>query len=145
MRKLYIAKDVDKNSLVLKALGYKEINNSPSIYKGYRRVEYEKEIDFFDRSIVAKYIPRSNIPFIYVILCLIFALLIATTYFVLVFTLKENFDRLTYFFIMMIPAFILVLGGAILSFKRYFDILHNMQCIASTTLLMKEKIDNEHK
>jgi len=145
MRKLYLSKDVEKNSLVLKALGYKEISNKPSIYKGYSRLTYEKETNTFSPEIVAKYSPRSNIPFLYVILSLVIALITATTYFILVFALKERFDRLTFFYAMMLPAFAFILLGAGLSFKRYFDILHNMQCLASVTLLMKEKVDNEQK
>lgn len=143
MKKLYLEKEIDSINKVLSLLGYEEIKRHKTLFKGYLLVEYRSNDD---NSIQQDrlYMIRSTIPFFFVVLSSVFAATLATIFLILNFAIGASFDRLTYFFILMVPAFIFILISTLLSLKRYFDSLHNLEAIASISLLEKEKINHEH-
>lgn len=140
--KLYIADtDITSYNEVIKFQGYEEIKRKKSLIKGYSYVFYEKKMDV--NPIYEQYKFKNAVPTIYMIICLAIAFILATTFLILNFTLP-NFDKLLYFFILMLPAFLFLLVGTLFSLFKYFNNIHNLDTLSKIMLAKKEEISNEH-
>ena len=138
MKKLFNNTDIDKYSKIYSLLGYKETKRMNTPFKGISLVSYQKEKDIPNfKSLKDRYAPYGTIPFIFVIFSAAIAIILATLF--LIFNFKgEEGDKLTYFFMFMLPAFFFILLATGISFYRYFIELKNMERVVATPLLEKE-------
>ena len=81
--------------------------------------------------------PKSTIPFFFVILFAVLAFGCATTFLIINFVNKEV-DKLLYFYILMLPTFAFTLTATGISFYRYFVELKNIEKKTAIPLLEKE-------
>ena len=81
--------------------------------------------------------PHSTIPFFMVILFVILAISLATTYLILN-IVNKDLDKLFYFYTLMLPTSICTIIATAISFYRYFVELKNIEKMAAIPLLKKE-------
>ena len=138
MKKYILTKNVNEFNEIITILGYEQVTRKKTIFKSIESVSYKKVNNSINKMVVDKYMIRSEIPFFYIILSTVIAVLLASTYLILNFTLKDNFDKLSYFFILMLPAFIMILLATSLSFLRYFNELRNLNSLAAKEVIKRE-------
>ena len=138
MKKLFNSTDIDKYSKIYTLLGYKEVKRSSTPFKGISLVSYQKERDIpHFKSLKDRYAPYGTIPFVFVIFSAAIAIILATVF--LIFNFKgDDGNKLTYFFMFMLPAFFFILLATGISFYRYFTEMKNMERVVAIPLLEKE-------
>lgn len=137
MRRLFLDVEIDSYNELLTLQGYEETKRKRSLIKGYSYVYYEKKKEVDPR--YNQYVIKSSIPTLYMIIPLVIAFILATTFLILNFTLKD-FDKLLFFFSLMLPAFLFVLTATLLSIFKYFNNVHNIDMAAKIMLLKKEEV-----
>ncbi len=145
MRKYFLTKDLNYYVKIYTLLGYQEVQRKPTLSKSVTRVTFrkDKEIDNF-AYLKARYAPKTVIPFFFVILFIVLAVALATTFLVISIVNKDA-DRLFYFCVLMLPTFLCTLLATGISFQRYLAELKNIERIAAIPLLEKEVMNNENK
>ena len=138
MRKLYKSSEADNLNEVVLALGYEEISRKKFITDNLVTIEYKKKEGINYPHLEREYMIRSFIPFISVIIPLVIALILVTTYLFLNICIKGDFDKLLYFYILMLPGFLMIIVASGISLWRYFSLLHNLKAVAALPLIKKE-------
>ena len=135
MKKLFLTKELDSINLVMSYLGYKEEDKKLIYKERYALVKYNKDnVNEEDK----KHTIRSHSPFLFIVIALVIAFIFATVFLVLNFTYLDKTNKLTYFFILMLPAFLFVLIATILSLRRYFNSIHNLEAVSYIILKVKK-------
>jgi len=145
MKKKFLTKDVDTYSSLINLLGYEEVSRSNSLFKNYTNVNYEKKESTLSEEKIRLYMPKSTIPFFFVVFFLCLAFLLITVFLILFFSMKPNFDTLKFFYILMLPAFISLICGSAISIVRYFRTVNNIKCAANIMLIKKDKDQDGRK
>lgn len=140
MKRIFLTNEADAYIEIINLLGYKTKSNKKSLIKGFSVSSFEKvDNSPLSDEFIKQYMPKSIYPLFYSIVLVIIAILLATAFLVLNFTVINDYNRLIYFFSLMVPTFLLIMGATILSFFRYFNTLRNIRCLASKALILKEK------
>ena len=139
MKKLYLTREIDSINLALSQLGIKEKSRKNLFFDKYVWLDYEisKPLTSEDK----KHIIHSHIPFMVVVIFLAIAFILATVFLILNYTYLNENNKLTFFFILMLPAFISLLLGSALSIIRYFNSIRNLESIS----YIMNKIKKEEK
>lgn len=139
MKKLYLTKEIDSINLALSQLGIVEKSRKSLFSNKYVWVNYEisKPLSNEDK----KHIIHSHIPFAFVVVFLVIAFILATVFLILNFTYLDKDNKLSFFFMLMLPAFISLLIGSALSIIRYFNSIRNLESIS----YIMSKIKKEEK
>lgn len=138
MKKFVKNSEIDIFNKLVELLGYQKINVKKVPFEELSLVSYKEERNDDDLSLLRhEYLPMSTPPFILVVISIIFAIGLATT-FLLINILNKDIDKLLYFFILMLPAFIFMLLATFISFRRYFATLKNIERYAYIPHLEKK-------
>ena len=144
MNKILITDDLETYNKIFNLLGYEENKRRHIPLSKLSLVSYKKVKEV--KNYVAlkdRYMPRSTLPFSLVVLFIIIAVSLATTYLILN-IVNEELDKLFYFYTLMLPTSISTLIATAISFYRYFVELKNIEKMAAIPLLRKEVEKNEH-
>ena len=139
MTKLFLTEEKDRYDEIVLLLGYKKEKEKKSLIPGYTSIKYSKSKNIKVKdATISNYMPKSHIPFFFVILVIALAFILATTFLILILVNKDSSDRLVLFFSLMLPAFLCLLTATGLTFLRYYVTLRNLRCLASKALIVKE-------
>ena len=111
MKKLFLTKELDSINVVMSYLGYKEEDKKLIYKERYALVKYNKDnVNEEDK----KHTIRSHIPFLFIVIALVIAFIFATVF------------------------LIFVLIATILSLRRYFNSIHNLEAVSYIMLKIKK-------
>ena len=142
MKKFVKNTEIELFDKLMNALAYKKLNEKKIPFENLSLITYQSEKEDNETiSLRHEYLPMSTPPFSLVILFIVLALALATSFLVLNIINKE-IDKMMYFFILMLPAFIFMLLATFISFRRYFATLKNIERFAYIPTIEKKMNKN---
>ena len=127
MKKLFLSSELDSNNTVMNYLGYEETSRRYIFHNKYVIVNYKEGNNTKEDK---KLIIRSHIPFPFLMIFLGIAFILATIFLILNLTYLDETNKISFFFMLMVPAFVFIIIGTLFSLMRYFNSIHNLESVS---------------